>query len=388
MIIANATGCTSIWGGSAPATPYCVNKEGHGPAWGNSLFEDAAEFGYGMVMAVEQRRAKLADLAQEALNGKLPADLKAALGNWLANADDATLSRKHGDEIMETITHEAAHDNPALYEIAQMSDMFTKKSHWIFGGDGWAYDIGYGGLDHVLASGADINVMVVDTEVYSNTGGQASKATPIGSIAKFAASGKKVGKKDLGRMAMTYGYVYVASVSMGANKNQLLKALKEAEAHKGPSLVIAYAPCINQGLRKGMGKSMEESKQAVESGYWPLYRFNPALAAEGKNPLVLESKAPNGTLQEFLSGENRYAALEKMQPEESKRLRYAIEKQCLERYALLKQLSELPGIVVDLPEPKAGGKTPAGKDACELSDTAEHAKRKGGDACDDGRTGK
>ncbi len=388
MIIANATGCTSIWGGSAPATPYCVNKEGFGPAWGNSLFEDAAEFGYGINMAVEQRRAKLGDLVLEALKGELPKDLKTALENWAGSADDAVLSRQHGEAVMEAMTVDAAAANPVLYEIAQMSDMFTKKSVWIFGGDGWAYDIGYGGLDHVLASGADVNVLVVDTEVYSNTGGQASKATPIGSIAKFAASGKKVGKKDLGRMAMTYGYVYVASVAMGANKNQLLKALKEAEAHKGPSLIIAYAPCINQGLRKGMGKSMEESKQAVESGYWPLYRYNPGLAAEGKNPLVLESKEPNGTLQEFLSGENRYAALEKMLPEESKRLRHAIEKQCLERYALLKQLSELPPIVVDLPGPKTGGGKNGGKDACELTDTAEHAKRKGGEACDDGRASK
>ena len=230
-----------------------------------------------------------------------------------------------------------------------MNDLLTKKSIWVFGGDGWAYDIGYGGLDHVLASGEDINVLVMDTEVYSNTGGQASKSTPLGSIAKFAAAGKRTGKKDLGRMAMTYGYVYVASVSMGANKQQVLKALKEAEAYKGPSLVIAYAPCINQGIRKGMGKSMEEGKLAVESGYWPLYRFNPELAAQGKSPLLLESKAPDGTLREFLAGENRYAQLKSINPEESERLQSELEKSYNERYELLKHLTELPG-AVELPK--------------------------------------
>ena len=344
MLIANATGCTSIWGASAPSIPYCTNKDGFGPAWGNSLFEDAAEYGYGMNMAYSQRRAKLYDMVQEALKGKLDKGMKAALQNWADSHDDATLSRQYGEEVMGLMDHEAVRANPALMEIYNMSDMFTKKSIWIFGGDGWAYDIGYGGLDHVLASGEDINVFVVDTEVYSNTGGQSSKATPLGSIAKFAASGKKLPKKDLGRMAMSYGYVYVASVSMGANKNQVVKALLEAESHKGPSIVIAYAPCINQGIRKGMGKSMEEGKQAVESGYWPLYRFNPALAEEGKNPLVLESKAPDGSMQAFLSGENRYAQLEKQNPEESKRLRALIEKEYIERYYRLKQLSELPPV--------------------------------------------
>ena len=344
MVIANATGCTSIWGASAPSVPYCTNKDGFGPAWGNSLFEDAAEFGYGMNMAYNQRRAKLYDLVQEALKGALPDAMKTALQNWAEKHDDATLSRQYGEEVMDLMDHEALHANPALVEIYNMADMFTKKSVWIFGGDGWAYDIGYGGLDHVLASGEDINVLVVDTEVYSNTGGQSSKATPLGSIAKFAASGKKLPKKDLGRMAMSYGYVYVASVSMGANKNQVVKALLEAESHKGPSLVIAYAPCINQGIRKGMGKSMEEGKLAVESGYWPLYRFNPALAEEGKNPLVLESKAPDGSLQSFLSGENRYAQLEKQDPAESKRLRGLIEKEYVERYYMLKQLAELPSV--------------------------------------------
>ncbi len=347
MIIANATGCSSIWGASAPTIPYCTNQEGFGPAWGNSLFEDAAEYGYGMNMAIAQRRSKLADLAQEALAGQLSAELKAALEGWLAGKDDADLSKKFGDEIMNTLDEEAACANPVLYEIAGMADLFTKKSIWVFGGDGWAYDIGFGGLDHVLASGEDINIFVMDTEVYSNTGGQASKATPLGSIAKFAATGKKIGKKDLGRMAMTYGYVYVASISMGANKNQVIKALKEAEAYKGPSIVIAYAPCINQGLRKGMGKSMEESKLAVESGYWPLYRFNPELAAEGKNPLVLESKAPDGSLQEFLAGETRYAHLKKINPEEAARLNSELERDIEERYLTLKQLADLPPVSVE-----------------------------------------
>jgi pyruvate-ferredoxin/flavodoxin oxidoreductase len=223
-----------------------------------------------------------------------------------------------------------------------MADLLTKKSIWVFGGDGWAYDIGYGGLDHVLASGEDINVLVLDTEVYSNTGGQASKATPLGSIAKFAAAGKRIGKKDLGAMAMTYGYVYVACVSMGADKQQTLKAFREAEAYKGPSLIIAYAPCINQGIRSGMGKSMEEGKLAVQSGYWPLYRYNPDLKKEGKNPFILESKAPNGSLQEFLDGENRYRQLAKIDPEASKLLKNELEKACNERHAYYSALAALP----------------------------------------------
>ena len=344
MVIANATGCSSIWGASAPSTPYCTNKEGFGPAWGNSLFEDAAEFGYGINMAYTHRRNALYEAAQKALEGELGPEMKTAVQNWKDNFHDAELSRQYGDEIIGLMDHDAVAANPALMEIFDMADMLTKKSVWVFGGDGWAYDIGYGGVDHVLASGEDINIFVMDTEVYSNTGGQSSKATPLGSIAKFAASGKKVAKKDLGRIAMTYGYVYVASIAMGANKNQVVKALQEAEAYKGPSLIIAYAPCINQGIRKGMGKSMEESRLAVSSGYWPLYRYNPELTAEGKNPLILESKAPDGTLQSFLSGENRYAQLEKQNPEESKRLRALLEKEYIERYYMLKQLSELPPV--------------------------------------------
>ncbi|WP_285905783.1 pyruvate:ferredoxin (flavodoxin) oxidoreductase [Pseudodesulfovibrio pelocollis] len=336
MVIANATGCSSIWGASAPTTPYCVNRDGHGPAWGNSLFEDAAEFGFGIEMAIDQRRNHLAELVKQAAESET-GPLKAALTAWLDGHDDPEKSRETGDALKKALKGTR---KQLLKEIASMGDLFTKKSVWVFGGDGWAYDIGYGGLDHVIASGKDINLLVMDTEVYSNTGGQSSKATPLGSIAKFAAAGKGTGKKDLGRMAMTYGYVYVASVAMGANKQQLLKAVREAEAYPGPSLIIAYAPCINQGIKKGMGKTQYEQKLAVDSGYWPLYRYNPLLADEGKNPFILESKAPDGTLQEFLSGENRYAMLERFHPEVSKQFRDKIEKDYLKRYDTLKVMAE------------------------------------------------
>jgi len=335
MVIANATGCSSIWGASAPTTPYCTNIDGHGPAWGNSLFEDAAEFGFGLEMAADQRRTHLVRLATEAAKNE-SGKLKNALKNWVKVKDDATESKEAGDKLKAALKGTRKKD---LKEILDMADLFTKQSVWVFGGDGWAYDIGYGGLDHVIASGKDINILVMDTEVYSNTGGQSSKATPLGSIAKFAAAGKGTGKKDLGRMAMTYGYVYVASVAMGANKNQFLKAVKEAEAYPGPSVIIAYAPCINQGIKKGMGKTQYEQKLAVDSGYWPLYRYNPELADEGKNPFILECKAPDGTLQEFLSGENRYAMLERFYPEFSKEYRSKIEKDIDGRYATLKHMA-------------------------------------------------
>ncbi len=342
MIIANATGCSSIWGASSPTTPYTTNKDGYGPAWGNSLFEDAAEFGFGIEMAYQQRRNLLAERVSElsAVKG-ISKDLAKSCKAWLENMNDAQASQEYGLEILGNLS---GVDHPLAHEIWHMDDLFTKKSIWVFGGDGWAYDIGYGGLDHVLASGEDINVLVMDTEVYSNTGGQASKATPLGSIAKFAAAGKRIGKKDLGAMAMSYGYVYVASVSMGADKQQVLKAFREAEAYKGPSLIIAYSPCINQGIRKGMGKTMEEGKLAVTTGYWPLYRYNPEWAAEGKNPFVLESKAPDGTIQEFLMGETRYAALDKIDPKASPELKANLEKEYLNRYKHYKLLSELPGI--------------------------------------------
>jgi pyruvate-ferredoxin/flavodoxin oxidoreductase len=315
MVVANATGCSSIWGASAPSAPYCTNKEGHGPAWGNSLFEDAAEYGFGMEMALSNRRERLALRMREAMeSGETTPALAKAMEAWIENRHDAEKSREFGEDIRRELAKIDEKGN-LLLSIREDADLYTKKSVWVFGGDGWAYDIGYGGLDHVLASGKDINVLVLDTEVYSNTGGQASKATPTGSVAKFTAGGKRTGKKDLGRMAMSYGYVYVASVSMGANKNQMMKAFLEAESYPGPSLIIAYAPCINQGLRKGMGKSQLESKLAVDSGYWPLYRFDPRLQDECKNPFILESKAPDGTLQDFLSGENRYAMLERLMPE-------------------------------------------------------------------------
>ena len=337
MTVANATGCSSIWGGSAPSTPYCTNADGHGPAWASSLFEDAAEYGFGMMVATKARREKLAAAMEKAIEAGVSDDIKAAMEGWLAGRNDADESSKYGLALKALLQNAP---EGILKDVYQEKDMFTKKSHWIFGGDGWAYDIGFGGVDHVLASGEDINILVMDTEVYSNTGGQSSKATPTGAIAKYAATGKKIGKKDLGRMMMSYGYVYVASISMGANKNQTMKALLEAEAYPGPSLVICYAPCINQGIRKGMGKSQLEGKLAVESGYWPLYRFNPQLIKEGKNPFSLDSKAPDGTLQDFLGGEVRFAALEKSFPEESQRLRAQIEEETHNRYEMFKSMAD------------------------------------------------
>ncbi|MFO7748741.1 MAG: pyruvate:ferredoxin (flavodoxin) oxidoreductase, partial [Desulfobacteraceae bacterium] len=338
MTVANATGCSSIWGGSAPTTPYCTNSDGHGPSWGSSLFEDAAEYGYGMMLAMNTRRAVLAEDMKKALETDVPGEVKEAMNGWLSGMNDAEQSKTFGDKLKALLGQNPG--NELLERIYQEKDLFVKKSNWVFGGDGWAYDIGYGGIDHVLASGEDINIFVMDTEVYSNTGGQSSKATPTGAIAKYAASGKKVSKKDLGGMAMTYGYVYVASIAMGASQQQTLKAFVEAEKYPGPSIVIAYAPCINQGIRKGMGKSQFESKMAVETGYWPLYRFNPELKKEGKNPFVLDSKEPDGNIQEFLGGEVRFAALEKSFPEESKRLRAKIEEEINEKYQALKKLAE------------------------------------------------
>ena len=338
MTIANATGCSSIWGGSAPATPFCTNADGEGPAWASSLFEDAAEYGYGMMLATQTRRKTLAAKIEQALETQISLEVKDALKGWIAGKDDAEESKKYSFALKTLLKDETC---GILKEIYNEKDIFVKKSHWVFGGDGWAYDIGFGGLDHVLASGEDINILVMDTEVYSNTGGQSSKATPTGAIAKYAATGKKIGKKDLGRMIMSYGYVYVASISMGANKNQTLKAFLEAEKYPGPSLIICYAPCINQGIRKGMGKSQFEGKLAVESGYWPLYRYNPELIKQGQNPFVLDSKAPDGTIQEFLSGETRFAALEKSLPEESKRLRAKIEEEVTDKYTMFKMMAQI-----------------------------------------------
>jgi len=338
MLIGNATGCSSIWGGSAPAVPYCVNKDGFGPTWGNSLFEDSAEFTYGMLLGVFQQRNKLADLMREALETGIAADIKDAMSGWLDHMKDPEGSRKYGDQLKALLP--AQKDNALLAKIAGKSKLFTKKSFWIFAGDGAAYDIGYGGVDHVLATGEDINMLIMDTEVYSNTGGQSSKATPTGSVARFAASGKKTPKKDMGRISMSYGYIYVASVSMGANKNQLMKALIEAESYDGPSLVIAYSPCINQGIMAGMGKAQEESKLAVQSGYWPLYRYDPRLKAEGKNPFQLDSKKPDGSLMEFMQGEIRYASLKRTYPEEAQRLHALLVEQFNQRYEELALLAD------------------------------------------------
>ncbi|HEY3425166.1 MAG TPA: pyruvate:ferredoxin (flavodoxin) oxidoreductase, partial [Negativicutes bacterium] len=314
MMVANATGCSSVWGASAPSMPYTKNHRGHGPAWGNSLFEDNAEFGLGMLLGVKQIRAKLAmDIAKAATFTKSEA-LRTACEEWLLHKDEGKATRSRADTLIGLL-ETAKGDDLLLNEIYKNKDFLVKRSQWLFGGDGWAYDIGFGGLDHVLASGEDVNVLVFDTEVYSNTGGQSSKATPAAAIAKFAASGKKTKKKDLGLMAISYGYVYVAQIAMGADKNQTIKAIAEAEAYPGPSLIIAYAPCINHGLKAGMGCSQLEAKRAVDSGYWAMYRYNPQLRAAGKNPFVLDSRKPTMNFQEFLLGEVRYSSLKKQFPD-------------------------------------------------------------------------
>ena len=384
MIIGNATGCSSIWGGSAPSIPYCTNQDGFGPTWGNSLFEDPAEFTYGMLLGQLQQRAKLADLAKAAVAADdVDQGMKDALGGWLENMKDAEGSREYGDRVKALLPSYC--DHPVLCEIAGLSKLLTKKSYWVFLGDGAAYDIAYGGLDHVLASGEDINIIVYDTEVYSNTGGQSSKATPTGSIAKFAASGKKTAKKDLAGMAMTYGYVYVAQVGMGANKQQTLKAFVEAEKYDGPSLILAYSPCINHGIKKGMGRTQLQTQLAVESGYWHLFRYNPELKDQGKNPFVLDSKAPKTDVREFISGEVRYAALEKLFPGEAEQLHTRLAREFKERYLKLEQMAKAEPIVIEVATGAAeGGDT----DACTLAGTAEHDRADGGEACDDGRAGK
>ena len=343
MIVANATGCSSIYGGSAPTCPYTVNKQGHGPAWANSLFEDNAEFGFGMNLATTHRRERLADLIRQLAEG-CGDEVKSICNAWLENKDDAEGSRKAAPAVVkmaEECMNCGCECDEICKEIYDLRDLLVKKSQWIFGGDGWAYDIGYGGLDHVLAMDEDVNVLVMDTEVYSNTGGQSSKATPTGSVAKFAAAGKRTKKKDLGMMAMSYGYVYVAKVCMGANPAQLLKAMVEAEAYKGPSLIIAYAPCINHGIKAGMNKVQDEAKRAVEAGYWPLYRYNPDLAAQGKNPFTLDSKPATGDYKEFILGENRYAALKQQFPEEAATLFARAEQEAKDKYDYYKKLNDM-----------------------------------------------
>ena len=337
MIVANATGCSSIYGGSSPTCPYTVNKKGHGPAWANSLFEDNAEFGYGMQLAYKARRATLAEKVAKLAEVWECEEGKAACKAWIEGMDDAEASKAAAAALIKCLENCNCGANELCKEIYAEKDCLVKKSFWIIGGDGWAYDIGYGGLDHVLASGEDVNVLVLDTEVYSNTGGQASKSTPIGAVAKFAASGKRVKKKDLGMIAASYGYVYVAQCAMGADKNQLVKALKEAEAYKGPSLIICYAPCINHGIN--MTKSQAEEKNAVDCGYWHLYRFNPELAEKGENPFTLDSKDPTGDYQAFILGETRYASLKKTQPEVAEELFKKTEESSKARLAGYKKMA-------------------------------------------------
>ncbi len=338
MYIANATGCSSIWGNSSPSTPYTVNAQGRGPAWSNSLFEDAAEFGYGMLLAQNAVRGGLKTKLEGIAANGTNEDVKAAAKEWLDTYGNGAANGLATEKLVAAL--EACGCEKAQ-EILKQKDFLGKKSQWIFGGDGWAYDIGFGGLDHVLASGKDINIMVFDTEVYSNTGGQSSKATPTGAIAQFAAGGKEVKKKDLASIAMSYGYVYVAQIAMGADFNQTVKAIAEAEAYPGPSVIIAYAPCINHGIKKGMSKAQTEEELAVKAGYWHNFRYNPALKAEGKDAFILDSKEPTESYQDFLDGEVRYNSLKRSNPEKAARLFDMSEAQAKERYEYLKKLITL-----------------------------------------------
>ncbi|WP_461884592.1 pyruvate:ferredoxin (flavodoxin) oxidoreductase [Fusicatenibacter sp.] len=341
MYIANATGCSSIWGNSSPSTPYTVNEKGQGPAWSNSLFEDNAEFGYGMLLAQKAIRGGLKAKVEAVMNSeKAPEEVKAACKEYLDTFDCGATNGTATEKLVEAIKDA---DCDVCRDIVKNKDFLAKKSQWIFGGDGWAYDIGFGGVDHVLASGKDINVMVFDTEVYSNTGGQSSKATPTGAVAQFAAGGKETKKKDMASIAMSYGYVYVAQIAMGADYNQAVKAIAEAEAYPGPSLIIAYAPCINHGIKKGMSKAQTEEQLAVQTGYWHCFRFNPALAAEGKSAFTLDSKAPSGDYQEFLNGEVRYNSLKRANPEKAERLFGKNEQEAKDRYTYLNKLVKLYG---------------------------------------------
>ena len=339
MYIANATGCSSIWGNSSPSTPYTVNAKGQGPAWSNSLFEDAAEFGYGMLLAQKAIREGLkAKVEEVAASDKASEEAKAACNEWLETYGCGATNGTATDKLVAALE---GCDCPTCKDIVEKKDFLAKKSQWIFGGDGWAYDIGFGGVDHVLASGKDINVMVFDTEVYSNTGGQSSKSTKTGAIAQFAAGGKETKKKDLASIAMSYGYVYVAQIAMGADFNQTVKAIAEAEAYPGPSLIIAYAPCINHGIKKGMSKAQTEEQLAVECGYWNNFRFNPE--AEGSK-FTLDSKAPDlAGYEEFLNGEVRYNALARFNPEKAKVLFAKNEEEAKARYAYLQKLVTLYG---------------------------------------------
>ena len=341
MVIANATGCTSIYSGSAPSTPYCTNAAGQGPAWANSLFEDNAEFGLGMHVGVEKLRDRVQETMEKAIANctKCSEELKAVMKEWIENRGS---SAKSAEVTARLIPLLEACGCDYCKEILEHKDWLVKKSQWIIGGDGWGYDIGYGGVDHVLATGQDVNILVVDTEVYSNTGGQSSKSTPVGAVAKFASSGKRIRKKDLGAMAMTYGYVYVAQVSIGASQQQLFNVLKEAEAYSGPSLVIAYAPCINHGIKGGMTRTQTVGKEAVACGYWHLWHYNPLLEEQGKNPFVLDSKEPDWSkFREFLLKEVRYTSLQKSFPAEADELFAAAEENAKWRYNGYKRLAQM-----------------------------------------------
>lgn len=339
-IVANATGCSSIYSGSVPSTPYCTDEKGHGPAWANSLFEDFCEFGLGMRIAYEKMRARLEDLAVKSQTCDCcTPEVKAAAAAWLEVKEDSDKSREAGEKWAELAKANAANCS-ICSQIENLKHYLTKRSQWIIGGDGASYDIGFGGLDHVIASGKNVNILVLDTEVYSNTGGQSSKSTPIGAIAKFAAAGKRIRKKDLGLIATTYGYVYVAQVAMGADNAQTLKAIREAEAYDGPSLIIAYSPCINHGLKAGMGHSQEEERLAVECGYWHLWRYNPDEEARGNNPFSLDSKEPQwDKFAGFLKGEVRFASVAKMYPDAAEELFKAAEDNAKWRYNNYKRLA-------------------------------------------------
>ena len=357
MLIANATGCSSIWGGSAPSTVYCKDSCGRGPAWANSLFEDNAEYGYGMALAIRHIREKIQDLMDEYMAlDDADKTVSEIFTEFKENIDDPEKTRDvYGRLTTEGYAEKASgRAKEILEEILEKKDFLVKKSVWVFGGDGWAYDIGFGGLDHVLASGEDINVFVFDTEVYSNTGGQSSKATPLAAIAKFAASGKRIRKKDLGLMMTSYGYVYVAQIALGANMNQAIKAIKEAESYPGPSLIIAYAPCINHGIREGMGRTIHQEKRAVEAGYWHLYRYDPRLEDQGKNPFQLDSREPKESFQDFIKGEVRYTSLMRAFPEQAQDLFDQAEEMAKRKYLTYKQLAEQKPIVIqsgeDVPE--------------------------------------
>ena len=335
QMIANATGCSSIYSASVPSTPYTKNEKGQGPVFNNSLFEDFCEFGLGMALGNKKMKERVAKLLQEMIDGNASDEYKALAQEWIANKDDADKTKEIAPKLRKCIAESAAKGCPVCKELQTLDHYLVKRSQWIIGGDGASYDIGYGGLDHVIASGEDVNILVLDTEVYSNTGGQASKATPLGAIAQFAAQGKRIRKKDLGMIATTYGYVYVAQIAMGADHAQTLKAIREAEAWHGPSIIIAYAPCINHGLKAkgGMGKSQAEEKKAVECGYWHLWRFNPALAEEGKNPFSLDSKEPNWeNFHDFLLGEVRYLSVKKAYPNEAEELFAEAQKMAQLRY--------------------------------------------------------